>query len=254
MTTEPGTTRPIALVTGGSRGIGAAIVQDLAHHGWLPLYTWREDEAAAQVVAATLAREGLPCAYTRCDVGDPASLEALFAWADTHGRLRLLVNNAGVTGRLSRVDAMSVATLDTVLAANVRALFLASGLAVARMSTARGGAGGSIINLSSGSARTGGTGDMVLYATTKGAVDTFTMGLAKELAGEGIRVNAVAPGLIDTEIHARAGKPERLQQLRGSIPLGRPGTALEVAQCVTWLASDAASYVTGSILAVAGGR
>ncbi len=257
---EPAWARPrepaqrVVLVTGGSRGIGAATVRRLAAAGYLPVFTYRQEAKTAQALVEALRMQGQVAHALACDVTLPGALEALFAQVDGIGPLVGLVNNAGILGTIARVDDLAQEDVSDVFACNVTAVFETSRLALRRLSTRHGGPGGSIVNLSSGAARTGGSVEMVLYASSKGAIDTFTLGLAREVAAEGVRVNAVAPGLIDTEIHARAGQPQRLTTLQSSIPMGRAGTADEVAQAIVWLLSDAASYVTGSILAVAGGR
>ncbi|MFD1627157.1 SDR family oxidoreductase [Azospirillum griseum] len=244
------------LITGGSRGIGAAIVKRAVADGHSVLFTYHSDRAAADRLVAEC--DGRAQA-TRCDVADPAQIAAVFALADslkarTGEPLTGLVNNAGITGGFARVADLPIDTLRGVLATNVEGCFVAAQLAVQRLSTARGGAGGSIVNLSSQAARLGGGGEWVHYAASKAAVDALTIGLAREVGREGIRVNAVSPGLIDTDIHATAGDPDRVHRLADGVPLGRPGAAVEVADAVAWLLSDRSSYVTGTIIPVSGGR
>ena len=183
-----------------------------------------------------------------------ADVVALFAAADELGSLRALVNNAGITGPKARLDELSAARIEDLLAVNVLGSFLCAREAVRRMSTDHGGAGGAIVNVSSAAARLGSPGEYIDYAATKGAIDTMTLGLAKEVAREGIRVNAVRPGLIKTDIHASGGQPDRVEERRDSVPMGRGGEALEVAQAIAWLCSDEAAYVTGALLDVSGGR
>lgn len=239
------------LITGGSRGIGAAIVKRAVRNGHCVLFTYHSDRAAADRLVADCNGRAVAAP---CDVADPAQIEAVFARADALEPLTGLVNNAGITGGFARVADLSIDTLRSVLATNVEGTFVATQLAVRRMSTARGGAGGSIVNLSSQAARLGGGGEWVHYAASKAAVDALTIGLAREVGREGIRVNAVSPGLIDTDIHATAGDPDRVHRMADGVPLGRPGSAAEVADAVLWLLSDQSSYVTGTIVPVSGGR
>jgi NAD(P)-dependent dehydrogenase (short-subunit alcohol dehydrogenase family) len=241
----------VAVVTGGSRGIGAATCRLLAAQAWDVVVAYRDDAAAA---AAVVTACGGRAVAVRCDVAIEADVDALFAAADAVGPLGALVNNAGIVAPRSRVDEVSAARVERLLAVNVLGPFLCAREAVRRMSTAHGGAGGAIVNVTSVAARLGSPGEYVDYAATKGAVDTMTIGLAREVAREGIRVNAVRPGLVDTEIHASGGEPGRAERLAPEIPLGRAGTAAEVAEAVAWLCSDAASYVTGALLDVSGGR
>jgi NAD(P)-dependent dehydrogenase (short-subunit alcohol dehydrogenase family) len=216
---------------------------------------FRCDEAAARAVVQQIRSSGGSAVAIRGDVALEADIIRLFQDTEQElGPIYGLVNNAGVTGGFSRVETLEAASLAQVLSANIAGTILCSREAVKRMSTRRGGQGGVIVNISSLAARTGGAGEWVHYAASKGAVDTFTIGLAREVAAEGIRVNAVAPGLIATEIHAANGSPDRLEKLSPSIPLGRPGSPTEVAEGVLWLLSDAASYTTGTILEIGGGR
>jgi NAD(P)-dependent dehydrogenase (short-subunit alcohol dehydrogenase family) len=240
-----------ALVTGGSRGIGAATAVGLARAGWDVAISYRERaEDAAQVVEVCTAA-GRRAVAVQADVADPAQVERLFAEVDARlGPLVALVNNAGVVSPLGRVAEYDAERVSRVLAVNVTGAFLVAGAAVRRMSTASGGPGGVIVNVSSRAAVLGGTGEYVDYAASKAAVDALTVGLAKEVATEGIRVVGVRPGLIETEIH----EPGRLDRLAGTPPLGRPGTPEEVAAAIVWLASPEASYVTGTTLDVSGGR
>jgi NAD(P)-dependent dehydrogenase (short-subunit alcohol dehydrogenase family) len=236
------------LVTGGGRGIGAATSRLLAKAGYGVLINYAADRASAEALAAEL-----PAARTvQGDVGREADVLAIFAAADAlPGRLVGLVNNAGIVAGTARVENVTEATLQRILAVNVTGSFLCAREAVKRFAKSGGGA---IVNVSSIAARLGGSGDYVHYAATKGAIDTFTIGLAREVAAQNIRVNAVAPGLIETEIHASSGNPDRATRLGPSVPIGRAGTAEEVAEAIVWLLSPAASYVVGAVLTVGGGR
>lgn len=245
----------VAIVTGSGRGIGAAIAKGLALDGFAVAINYSTDEAAAARTAAEVCAAGGVATAIRADVSQETDVVRLFATVDRDlGPVTALVNNGGVTGGFSRVDALSAAALERVFAVNVIDAFLCCREAVRRMSTRRGGEGGSIVNISSRAAQLGGAGEWVHYAASKGALDSLTVGLAREVAAEGIRVNAVAAGLIDTDLHAAAGKPDRAHLLAATIPMGRPGTADEVASSVRFLVSPAAGYVTGAILAISGGR
>ena len=245
------TSTQIALVTGGSRGIGAATAVGLAEAGWDVAISYRERGDAAEVVLAGCRAHGVRAMAVAADLGEPAGVENLFTAVDRQlGGLALLVNNAGIVTPAARVADYDSARLERVLRVNVTGAFLAAGAAVRRMSTERGGAGGVIVNVSSRAAQLGGANEYVDYAASKSAVDALTRGLALEVAREGIRVVGVRPGLIVTDIHA----PGRLERLGSAPPLGRPGTAPEVAAAIVWLASSGASYVTGATLDVSGGR
>ncbi|GAB4071174.1 SDR family oxidoreductase [Ancylobacter sonchi] len=243
------------IVTGGSRGIGAAIARAAGRAGFRVALSYKGDAAGAEAVAGAIAAAGSEALAVRADVSREEDVVALFAAVDTRfGPPDVLVNNAGGVGPLGRVEALTAATLAEVMAVNVIGSFLCCREAVRRMTTRYGGRGGVIVNMSSRAAELGGAGEWVHYAASKGAVDSLTIGPAREVATEGIRVNAVAPGLIATELHARAGAPDRLERLAPAIPMQRPGTAEEVADIVMWLASPASAYVTGAIVPVAGGR
>ncbi|MEJ3653007.1 SDR family oxidoreductase [Actinomycetes bacterium KLBMP 9759] len=244
--------RPVVLVTGASRGIGAAVARLASRSGYAVAVGYHSDDGAAGKVLAEL--EG-PGTAIKADVGSEAAVERMFTELDHRfGRLDALVNNAGVLEGGSRVEQIDERRLRRVLDANVVGPFLCAREAVRRMSTAHGGNGGAIVNVSSAASRLGSAGEYVDYAASKGALDTLTVGLSLEVAGEGIRVNAVRPGFIRTGIHARGGDPERLARLTPAIPLGRPGEPEEVAEAVVWLLSAKASYVTGSFIDIAGGR
>ena len=245
----------VLIVTGASRGIGAAIARLAACHGFDVAVNFSRDESAANEVVRTINEAGGRAVSIGADVAREEEVIRLFETAERKlGRVAALVNNAGITGGFARVEALGAEALGQVLAVNVAGTILCSREAVRRMSVRRGGKGGVIVNISSLAARTGGAGEWVHYAATKGAVNTFTIGLAREVADEGIRVNAVAPGLIETDLHAAKGAPDRLERLSPTVPMQRPGTAEEVAQGVLWLLSPAASYTTGAILEVGGGR
>jgi len=244
----------VAIVTGGSRGIGRAVSLLLAERGYAVCLSYVSDAAAAQAVVDAITAKGGQALAVKGDVGSEADVIALFQAADGLGRLTALVNNAGVVDVKSDVADMSLARLQRMMNTNVVGSFLCAREAVRRMSTKRGGAGGAIVNLSSVAARLGGPGQFVDYAASKGAIDSLTVGLAREVAGEGIRVNAVAPGIIATDIHASGGEPDRVERLGPAVPMGRAGTAEEVAAPIVWLLSDEASYTTGAILDIGGGR
>jgi NAD(P)-dependent dehydrogenase (short-subunit alcohol dehydrogenase family) len=243
------------IVTGASRGIGAAIASLVGANRFPVAVNFVTNRAAADRVVRDIVSTGGRAVAIHGDVSREEEILRLFDVAERElGQLGGLVNNAGITGGFARVEALHADAVAQVLAVNVAGTILCSREAVRRMSVRYGGLGGSIVNISSLAARTGGAGEWVHYAASKGAVDSFTIGLAREVANEGIRVNAVAPGLIETELHSASGAPDRLNRLAPSVPMKRPGTPLEVAEGVLWLLSSAASYTTGTILEIGGGR
>jgi NAD(P)-dependent dehydrogenase (short-subunit alcohol dehydrogenase family) len=248
------TSRPLLLVTGGSRGIGAAVCRKAAAQGYDLLVNYRSDKAAAESVAADCRLLGARAEVVQGDTATEEGIAAIFAAADRLGPLHGLVNNAGVVDVTARVEEFDRARLDRMFAVNVIGKIRCATEAVRRMSTKHGGQGGVIVNISSMAAVIGSPGQYVDYAAAKAAVDTFTVGLSREVATEGIRVNAIRPGIIDTEIHASGGLPDRARDLAPIVPMQRPGTADEVADSVLYLLSPQASYVTGAILNVSGGR
>ncbi len=244
--------KQIMLVTGGGRGIGAATARLAAQRGYAVCVNYLRDEDAAERLVSEIGTGAIAVAG---DVAKEADVLKLFDTIDRKlGRLTALVNNAGIVGRGARVEAMSVERLERMFAVNVMGTILCAREAVKRMSKRHGGAGGAIVNLSSIAARIGSPGEYVDYAASKAAVDTFTIGLAKEVGGEGIRVNAVRPGVIRTEIHATSGDPARVDRIGATAALGRAGEPEEIARTVLWLASDEASYLTGALIDVTGGR
>ncbi|HEX9789026.1 MAG TPA: SDR family oxidoreductase [Kiloniellales bacterium] len=245
----------VMLVTGGGRGIGAATVRLAAQRGYAVCANYVSNGTAAEALVADIADSGGRAIAVQGDVCREDDVERMFARTEAElGPVTALVNNAGLTGLISRLDEAETATLRQCLEVNVMGTLLCSRTAVRRMSTRHGGRGGAIVNISSAAASLGSPGEYVWYAAAKGAVDSFTIGLSREVAGEGVRVNAVAPGLTATEIHAASGDAGRLERIGKTVPLGRPASAEEVAEPILWLLSDAASYVTGAILRVAGGR
>lgn len=246
---------PILLITGGSRGIGAATALLAAQRGYAVAVNYTSNEKAADDVVRQIRASGGNAITVQANVAIESQVLAMFDKIDdTLGRLTALVNNAGVVDVAARVDEMSVARIKRIFDINVLGGFLCAREAVLRMSTRHGGAGGAIVNVSSVAARLGGASQYVDYAASKGAIDAFTVGLAKEVALEGIRVNAVRPGIIETDIHASGGQPERAHQMAPMVPMHRPGSALEVAQAIVWLLSAESSYTTGALLDVTGGR
>ena len=246
---------PVLLVTGASRGIGAATALLAAQQGWAVAVNYTANSLAADEVVRRIRAGGGTAMAVQADVANEAQVRAMFARIDAKlGPLSGLVNNAGVVDVSARVDEMDMARWRRMFDVNVLGSMLCAREAVRRMSTRHGGSGGSIVNVSSAASRLGSPGQYVDYAAAKGAVDAFTIGLAKEVGAEGIRVNAVRPGLIETEIHASGGLPNRVQDLKHLVPMQRGGTADEVAQAIVWLLSDAASYTTMSLLDVSGGR
>jgi NAD(P)-dependent dehydrogenase (short-subunit alcohol dehydrogenase family) len=243
------------LVTGGGRGIGAATSLLCARHGWAVAVNYTSGAAPAAAIVAQIRAAGGSALAVQADVADEAQVLAMFATLDRElPPLGALVNNAGVVDVQARVDVMSLQRLQRMFAVNVFGSFLCAREAVKRLSTKHGGRGGVIVNLSSAASRIGAPGQYVDYAAAKGAIDVFTLGLAKEVALEGIRVNAVRPGIIETDIHASGGQPERAKQMAPQVPMQRAGSAEEVAQAILWLMSDASSYTTGAIVDVTGGR
>lgn len=245
----------VLLVTGASRGIGAATALLAAAKGYAVVVNYAAQAVAADEVVSRIRSQGGKAVAVQADVADETQVLAMFETIDTQlGRLTALVNNAGVVDVAARVEEMSVARLKRMFDINVLGSFVCAREAIRRMSTRHGGSGGAIVNVSSAASRLGAPGQYVDYAAAKGAIDAFTIGLAKEVAAEGIRVNAVRPGLIETDIHASGGIPDRVSQLAHQVPMQRGGTAEEVAQAIVWLLSAEASYTTMSLIEVSGGR
>ena len=248
-------THPVILITGGSRGIGAATAILAAKRGYDVAFTYQSNATAANEVAEKIRATGRKALMLQADVAIEADVLSVFKQVDAQlGRLDALVNNAGILEKIMRLEQMDAARWQRVLGVNVIGSFLCAKEAVLRMSTRHGGKGGGIVNVSSVAARIGSPNEFVDYAAAKGAVDSMTIGLAKEVATENIRVNAVRPGLIYTEIHASAGEPGRVDRAKEGVPMKRGGTADEIAETILWLLSDQSSYVTGTTIDVAGGR
>ncbi len=247
--------RPLILITGGSRGIGAATARLAAARGYAVAFTYLERTATAEALVAELEATGATALALQADVSVEDDVLRVFRELDTRlGPITALVNNAGVLERQMRLDAMDVRRWTRILATNVIGSFVCAREAVRRMSTRHGGAGGAIVNVSSMAATIGGANEYVDYAASKGAVDSMTIGLAREIATEGVRVNGVRPGPIHTEIHASGGEPGRIDRIKGAIPMQRGGDPEEVARTILWMLSDEASYITGAIVDVSGGR
>ena len=251
----PDNKRRVLLITGASRGIGAATARLAADAGYAVCVNYRQNREAAERVVADLEARGARAISVQADVAIESDVVRLFETSDEKlGRLSALVNNAGILETQMRVESMDAGRLHRVFSTNVAGAFICAREAVRRLSTKHGGAGGAIVNVSSGAARLGSPGEYVDYAASKGAVDTLTIGLAHEVAEEGIRVNGVRGGFIYTDIHASGGEPNRVDRLKSFVPMKRGGTADEVGRAILWLLSDAASYVTGAFIDVTGGR
>jgi NAD(P)-dependent dehydrogenase (short-subunit alcohol dehydrogenase family) len=245
----------VLVVTGGSTGIGAAVARMAAAQGYAVGLSYRSSEGPARQVVEEIRSTGGRAFAMQADSASPEQTAAFFSAVDRElGRVTALVNNAGITGPISRIEALDPSALDQVLAINVKGCFLALREAILRMATDLGGAGGAVVNVSSRASEIGGANEWVHYAASKGAVDTLTIGASRELAPRGIRVNAVNPGLIDTEIHAKAGVPDRAERFKPMIPMARAGSAEEVADVILWLLSEQSSYVTGALVPIGGGR
>jgi len=243
------------IVTGGGRGIGAAVSRLLARRGHAVCVNYASDRASAQRVAEEITKEGGAAVACQADVADESAVETMFAFAEQRlGPIAGLVNNAGITGPNSRVDELGAATLAEVLRVNVIGSFVCAAAALRRMSTRHGGSGGSIVNVGSVAARLGSPGDLVHYAASKGAVESFTTGLAREVAAEGVRVNCVHPGPIRTDLHEALGGPARLERMAATVPMRRAGEPEEVANAIAFLLLEGAEYVTGACLTISGGR
>jgi NAD(P)-dependent dehydrogenase (short-subunit alcohol dehydrogenase family) len=250
-----GVTDKVVVITGGSRGIGRAASLAAAARGYRVVVGYASNEAAAKDVVANIEAKNGKAIAVKCDIGKEADILKLFEAADTFGTLGALVNNAGIVGKSGvRVDEMSAERIQEMMAVNVTGPILCAREAVKRMSTKHGGKGGVIVNISSVAAKLGSANTYVDYAASKGAIDTFTVGLGQEVAGEGIRVAGIRPGLIDTEIHAAGGEPDRAHRLAHMVPMKRVGQAEEIANAIVWLMSDEASYVTSTTIDVSGGR
>ncbi|MEM6620492.1 MAG: SDR family oxidoreductase [Pseudomonadota bacterium] len=243
------------LITGGSSGIGAATARLAARGGWDVALSFHSDTQAAEATVEAVRARGRRAWAAQADMADPDAIAALFEGAQAElGRLSAFVNNAGIVMPKARFEDITPERLDDIFAVNARGAFLAAQHAVRAMAKRHGGRGGSIVNISSVAALKGGAGEYVDYAATKGALDTMTLGLAQEMSREGVRVNGVRPGIIDTPIHGRGGQHDRIERIAPSVPMGRAGSAEEVAEAILWLASDASRYTTGTFIEVSGGR
>jgi NAD(P)-dependent dehydrogenase (short-subunit alcohol dehydrogenase family) len=247
--------KKIILITGGSRGIGAATAKLAAQRGYAVCISYVANKSAADSVVNEIISSGGQATAIQADVANETDVVRMFQQVDqTFGKLTALVNNAGILEMQSRIEDMTAERLNRIFTTNITGSFICAREAIKRMSSKHGGAGGAIVNMSSAASRIGSPGEYVDYAASKGAIDTFTLGLSKEVAAENIRVNAVRPGVIYTDIHASGGEPGRVDRVKDSVPMKRGGTAEEVAQTILWLLSDEASYTTGAIVDVAGGR
>jgi len=243
----------VAVITGSSRGIGAATARLMAAEGYSIVLNYQYSTAKAEALKQEISAMGVPCIAVQADVSEEDQVEALFTQADALGPLAVLINNAGILAQQTGLRGISAERFRHILNVNVLSCFLCTRAAATRMSTKEGRSGGTIVNVSSTASKSGAPNEYTDYAASKGAVDSFTRGAALELADEGIRVNAVRPALIDTEMHASGGEPDRVNRLQAKIPLQRPGTVQEVAEAIVWLATDKSSFVTGSFIDASGG-